>query len=159
MAAVKYDTLQIKVKSDSHAVTKADEIQIVDNLNRFFVGRGLYLADLFTKELVGWVTMRINSDFSPDIYDEQTHLRDQIDNLHENIAHRDGDLRSYEYRVDELAEGVNTFKANMERFHDQLVEEREAHVHEINQLKAQMFDMIAKSEQFELTKNWGTGGV
>ena len=147
------------------------------------------------------MTMRINSDFSPDLYDEQTHLRDQIDNLHENIAHRDGDLRSYEYRVkerdtqinelkltigerehsikvdaritqqlintrddlieerDELAEGVNTFKADMERFHDQLVEEREAHVHEINQLKAQMFDMIAKSEQFELTKNWGTGGV
>ena len=43
MPAIKYDTLQVKVKSDSHAVSKADEIQIVDNLNRFFVGRGLYL--------------------------------------------------------------------------------------------------------------------
>ena len=48
--------------------SKAEEIQVLENIRDAVKGRDLYLASLFTDDMVEWVTKHIQDDIMPDLY-------------------------------------------------------------------------------------------
>jgi len=58
----------MRIDIKDHALAKAEEVAIVEKLHDFFKGSDTYLASLFTKEFLGWVSKQIKNDFPPDLY-------------------------------------------------------------------------------------------
>lgn len=56
---------------------KADEIAFIERLEKYFAGKDLYLASLFTPAFSNWVRVQIRDDFPPDMFSALTSDKDR----------------------------------------------------------------------------------
>jgi hypothetical protein len=55
------------MKRITHDMSKADEIQVMDDLRNAFTGSENYLEHFFTPHLCQWVENKIKADINPDV--------------------------------------------------------------------------------------------
>ena len=107
--------------------SKAEEIQVLENIRDTVKGRDLYLASLFTDDMVEWVTKQIQDDIMPDLY---ACYKDEVETA-------DVELEKLRERISELE---RTLKAERRKTKKELEEL-------LNQLEE------AKEEKYELLNN------
>jgi len=156
-----------------HDIPKADEIQLMELLEKSFAGTDTYLVSLFSPALTTWVSGQIRSDFPPDAADwligakfkaeeKILSLQAEITRLNNTLDFVQRDSKDKISARDEIVEGLRVDlarqkedddKAMAETLGDLSVVKHELNVanalllekkQEIIELKAKLFDMIVK---------------
>lgn len=70
--------LTIRMTNDDDQVSKANQIDMLEELHKFFYGHNLYLASFFRPELVDWATCAIENDLAPDIWADRMYHMEQM---------------------------------------------------------------------------------
>jgi len=75
--------------------SKAEEIQVLENIRDIVRGRNLYLTSLFTDEMVEWVSKQIKNDIMPDLYAHYKNATNiEVEELRERISELERTLKA-----------------------------------------------------------------
>jgi|GEM_PF-2521340 len=147
---------EIRIKFNDGDLDKNQEITIIEQLYDAFRPRidTLYLADLFSADLLNWVGGRIRADFPCNVMEyvkDATELRDEIDSLKkqlEDMEAREAKTRrawgeerdvntAHQARIRQLEEQVARHEADMDRLKNELEASEKAAL----LLKAKLWDL------------------
>jgi len=149
-------TSRITINTDDPA--KAEEIVVLEKLQKIYSGTDTYLKDFFTDKLVGWVSQQIKNDFPPDLYDwgfgVSQPLKEEIEDLKNTIEfwkkETEGlaaNVKIQSERSDALTGTVAQLyedKSDLEDIIDKKADAIDALEMEVVALKAKLYDLIAK---------------
>ena len=105
--------LTIRMTNDDDQVSKSNQIDMLEELQKFFEGHDLYLSSFFRIELVDWAIQAIENDIAPDIWADRVFRISE----HYEVAQKLHNLRAAnEMLEDQIKTGYdNTGAAFVER--------------------------------------------
>ena len=142
--------LTIRMTNDDDQVSKSNQIDMLEELQKFFEGHDLYLSSFFRIELVDWAIQAIENDIAPDIWADRVFrisehyevaqklhnlraanekLEDEIktcdDNTDQILINKDERIRGLGDQLERYQDLIDGYRANVDALNEQLQRHRQ----------------------------------
>jgi len=146
--------------------SKAEEIEALEKIQKFFSNKDTYLKGLFTDDLVSWVSIRIKDDIGPDLYGwlsgemaDFSNAFIERDEAREHLRNKDATIAELQSANEILAEKSQEQRNTIQLLNDEctmirtemydMTEDNDKRRQEVVELKAKLYDLMTQRKEKE----------